>query len=435
MSAPRAGSRSGFRGFVAELPAEGRWLLSTVVLQFFGRGLTLPFTIIYLHEVRGFDLGLAGTLLGIIAVVGLVVTGPAGTVIDRYGARLVILGGLVCAVAGDLLLAFATVPVVAAVALVLIGVNMGVSWPAANAMVATVVAGETRQRYYGLNFALINLGIGVGGVVGGFMVDVARPWTFTLAFVVNGLTFALPVLVLAGPLRHVHGRAVHPAGAAAAAAPASYLTILRRPEVTWLAVTGMLLAGLGYGQIESGFPAFGRQVSEVSTRIVGFAFVVNTALIVACQFWVMGKVSGRRRTRGLIGTAAVWATAWVVLGATGLAPGGIAAAAGVLAFQAVFGAGEILMQTAFPALTNDMAPDHLRGRYNAINAGSFQIGAILGPIAAGNLLAHHLGGAFIALMCVGSGCIALGALAIERRVTLAVNGVRERHDEVTLVRG
>ena len=52
--------------------------------------MTLPFTIIYLHEVRGFDLGLAGTLMGLIAIVGFVVTGPAGTLIDRYGARPVI---------------------------------------------------------------------------------------------------------------------------------------------------------------------------------------------------------------------------------------------------------------------------------------------------------------------------------------------------------
>ena len=54
----------GIRAFWASLPTEGRWLLSTVAIQTLGRGLTLPFTIIYLHEVRGFDLGLSGTLDG-----------------------------------------------------------------------------------------------------------------------------------------------------------------------------------------------------------------------------------------------------------------------------------------------------------------------------------------------------------------------------------
>ena len=83
----------GLRSFWAELPTAGRWLLSTVAIQTLGRGLTLPFTIIYLHEVRGFELGLSGTLMALIAVVALLVTMPGGTLTDRYGARVMILIG------------------------------------------------------------------------------------------------------------------------------------------------------------------------------------------------------------------------------------------------------------------------------------------------------------------------------------------------------
>ena len=46
----------GVRGFWRALPREGRFLLSTVALQHLGRGMTLPFTVIYLHEVRDFSL-------------------------------------------------------------------------------------------------------------------------------------------------------------------------------------------------------------------------------------------------------------------------------------------------------------------------------------------------------------------------------------------
>ena len=78
-------------------------------------------------------------------------------------------------IVGNLLLAFATHPAVAAVALVLMGVNFGVSWPGFNAIVASVVTGDLRQQYFGVNFALLNLGIGVGGIIGGFYVNVADP--------------------------------------------------------------------------------------------------------------------------------------------------------------------------------------------------------------------------------------------------------------------
>ncbi|MFD6142342.1 MFS transporter [Promicromonospora sp. NPDC060271] len=419
--------RSGALEFWSELPNDGRWLLSTVIVQFFGRGLTLPFTIIYLHEVRGFSLGLSGTLMGLIAVVGLLVTGPAGALVDRYGARRVMLTGLFFAVAGYAVLAFATVPAVAALGLALFGVQLGVGWPSVNALVATIVDGDLRQRYYGVNFALLNLGVGVGGVVGGLVVDVERPETFVGALLVNAATFVVPIVVLMGPLRHLHGRVDRPAddGDGGSSAAEGYLSILRRPEVLWLSGLGLLAAFVGYGQMEGGFPAFARLVAEVSTRAIGFAFVVNTVVIVALQFWVMNRVSGRRRTRVLAVMAVVWATAWLLLGVAGLVPGGTAAVVIVLVFHGFFGLGETLMQSVLPSLTNDMAPAHLRGRYNAISSGAFQAGTIAGPVVAGLLLERGWAGGFIGVVVAGCLGIIAMAVAVGRRVTPEVDGVRQ----------
>ena len=163
----------GIGSFWGALPTEGRWLLSTVAIQTLGRGLTLPFTIIYLHEVRGFDLG---------ALRGAdepdrdhradrdrsrAAPSSTGTGREPCCSR-----GSTAMIAGCTLLAFATHPAVAAVALVLIGVNFGVSWPGFNALIAAVVDGDLRQQYFGVNFALVNLGIGIGGIIGGFYVDV-----------------------------------------------------------------------------------------------------------------------------------------------------------------------------------------------------------------------------------------------------------------------
>ena len=257
------------RSFWAQLPTEGRWLLSTVAIQTLGRGLTLPFTLIYLHEVRGFDLGLSGTLMALIAITGLVVTGPGGALTDRYGARAILLAGISAMVVGNVILAFATTPLVAALGLVLIGFNFGVSWPAFNALIAAVVSGDLRQQYFGINFALVNLGIGVGGIVGGLFADVGRPSTFTGIFLVDALTGLVPMALLLGPLRHVHGRAQAPSEGTDS--EVSYLAILRRPAVRWLTALTFVAMFLGYGQLEAGFPGFARQAGEVSTRTVGLA--------------------------------------------------------------------------------------------------------------------------------------------------------------------
>lgn len=410
------------RSFWRALPTEGRWLLSTVAIQTLGRGLTLPFTIIYLHEVRGFALELSGGLMSLIAITGLIVTGPGGTLIDRYGARRVLLAGLVAMIAGCTLLAFATHPAVAAVALVLIGVNFGVSWPGFNALIATVVQGDLRQQYFGVNFALVNLGIGIGGVLGGFYIDVASPQTFTVIFLVDAASSLIPMALLLGPLRHVRTQSEPAEGDTGAT---GYRDILRRPAVLWVTLLTFIAVFIGYGQMEAGFPAFAREVAEVPTRVIGFAFAVNTAVIVLLQFTVLTRISGRRRTRVMIVMAAVWAASWLLLGAAGLLPGTLTAAIGVLAFMGVFAFGETLLQPTVPAVYNDLASDHTRGRYNAINSAAFQAGAITGPIAAGLLLGAGLDGWYIAVMVIGCAGIGVLALALERRLPASANGVPE----------
>ncbi|MBM7502664.1 MFS transporter [Agromyces aurantiacus] len=411
----------GIGNFWRALPTEGRWLLSTVAVQTLGRGLTLPFTIIYLHEVRGFELGLSGGLMSLIAITGLLVTGPGGTLIDRYGARSVLLAGLTAMIAGCTLLAFATHPAVAAVALVLIGVNFGVSWPGFNALVASVVSGDLRQQYFGVNFALVNLGIGVGGIIGGFFVDVRAPETFTAIFLVDAATSLIPMALLLGPLRHVRTHADPAAGGEAATG--GYLDILRTPVILWLTLLTFISVFIGYGQMEAGFPAYARQVSEVSTRVVGLSFAVNTAVIVLLQFLVLKRIAGHRRTRVMMVMAAVWAGSWLILGATGLLPDSVVAAIGVLAFMGVFAFGETLLQPTVPAMYNDLATDRNRGRVNAINSAAFQAGAITGPIAAGVLLDLDLQAWYVAVMVVGCAGIALLAAVLERRVSPTANGV------------
>lgn len=407
--------------FWQQLSTEGRWLLSTVAFQTLGRGLTLPFTIVYLHEVRGFALDLSGTLMALIAVVALIVTGPGGILTDRFGARRVLIVGFAAMMAGSIVLAFATTPWAAALGLVLIGVNFGITWPAFNALIASVTTGDLRLQYFGINFALVNLGIGVGGIIGGLYVDVSEPRTFTVIFLAEAASTLIPISLMLGPLRHVAGRPE--ADEEDTGTAGTYWTILRQPAMVWLTLLTFVSVFIGYGQLEAGLPAFTRQVSEVSTRTLGIAFAVNTGVIVALQFFVLGRIRGKRRTRVMVVMAAIWVVAWLLLGTTGLAPASMAAAAGVLAFMGVFALGETMLQPTVPAVCNDLATDRTRGRYNALSSAAFQGGAIAGPVAAGLLLDRGWSDGFIGLMVLG--CVAVGvmALALERRIPAAANGV------------
>ncbi|MGA8045100.1 MAG: MFS transporter [Dermatophilaceae bacterium] len=422
-----ADGRITLRQFWTDLPREGRWLLSTVTLHLIGRGLTLPFTVIYLAEVRGFSLATAGAVMAFMAVVAAALTGAAGALIDALGARAVIIGGTVVQIAGVVTLAFATTPAAAFLAAALMGVNYAAGWPAINAFIAAIVTGPMRQQYFGVNFALINLGIGIGGIVSGLYVDVERAETFTTIFLLDAASLLIPLALMLGPLRHVHARAPRPEPdreASAQTGPGSaYLLILRRPAMLWLTVITFLTTFVGYGQMEAGFPAFARQGSQVSTAVIGYAFAVNTATIVLLQFAVLRLIQGHRRTRVLIGLCLLWSIAWAILGATALVPATLSAAIGVLLFHLAFGLGETMLHPTIPATVNDLAPDHLRGRYNAANSLAFHLGAIVAPVVAGLMLGAQLTLTFIAFLLIVLGIVAALTRVLERHLTPEQNGV------------
>src|SRR5262249_32469262 len=157
---------------------EARALLAVIVVDFVGTGLVLPFNVLYLHEVRGFSLADTGILLGLPALSSFVLVGPAGYFIDALGARRVLIVATMAAPLGQLTVASAHSYLVAAGGLMLSGFALGVAHPASNSLVATIVPSEIRPRFFGIQFTLLNLGIGLGGVLGGIFASVGSPRTF-----------------------------------------------------------------------------------------------------------------------------------------------------------------------------------------------------------------------------------------------------------------
>ncbi|WP_028650407.1 MFS transporter [Nocardioides halotolerans] len=417
-------SSPGLSGFWRDLPREGRMMLSIVVLEFLGTGLVLPFHVVYLHEVRDFALSDVGLLLGLPPLMGLLVVGPGGSAIDRIGARRIQIGVLLLLVGGNALLAFATSRTIAAVALSIIGIAFGMSWPAWQSVVASVIPSQLRQRYFGVNFTLLNLGIGIGGVVGGLFVDVSDTRTFQTIYLADSVSYIPALLLLLGPLRHIAGKVevTHDD----AAAPMGYLAVLRSPAMATLTVLSFVSSFVGYSQLNAGMPAYARGVGEVSTRGLGLAFAANTLVIVLLQLVVLQRIEGRRRTRVIAVMSLVWASSWVCLGLSGLVPGTWGATLLVAGCASIFAFGETLLQPTIPALVNDLAPDHLRGRYNAVSSGSFQLAAVIAPPIAGVLIGHALGDVYIGLLVVG--CLVCGLVAIARlepQLDPSVNGVRD----------
>jgi MFS family permease len=389
-------------------------LLSVVAFEFVGTGLVLPFWVVYLHEIRGFSLDVVGLLIAAMSAAGVVTSIPGGTLIDHIGPRRTMIGILVSAVIGNGVMAYADNLALALLGIAIIGGGFGVSWPGSQAMVASVVPSEIRSRYFGMNFSLLNLGIGIGGIVGGLVVDVDHTFTFQAMYLGDAVSYFPALFLLLVPLRHVGGP-VRVAHEHAEAARVSYLSVLRAPAMGTLCALMFVSAFVGYAQLNSGMPAYARAIGEVSTRGLGLAFAANTLVIVLLQLLVLQRIEGRRRTRVIVVMAAVWAASWALLGASGAWPGTWTATFFVAACASVFALGETLLQPTMPAIVNDLAPEHLRGRYNGLTSGCFQAASILGPIVAGFLIGHRLHLEYLVLLVAG--CAAVAWLSVGRLET------------------
>src|SRR5207244_3747658 len=82
------------RSFDPQLPRTV-WLLQLGgVMNSFGNGVVLPFLVIYLHDVRGFGLGVSGLVVATSAAAQVTAGILAGPLVDRLGPRPVLAGGL-----------------------------------------------------------------------------------------------------------------------------------------------------------------------------------------------------------------------------------------------------------------------------------------------------------------------------------------------------
>jgi MFS family permease len=284
-------------------------------------------------------------------------------------------------------------------------------------LIAALVPSESRPRVYAVQFALLNLGIGIGGAVSGLLVDLTRPGTFQLVYLVDSLSFVGYALLLQR-IRHV---SVAPLLTPEEQA-SGYRDVARDRVFLRLCGVMLLMAIAGYGQVSAGFPAFVSGVAHVSTRVVGLAFAANTAVIVAAQLVVQRRIQGRRRTRALMWVAVIWALSWLVIGSSALLHG-VWPAVAVLVGLGLFGFGETLWAPTGATIVNDIAPPHLRGRYNAVSSLTWQASSVVGPIVAGALLGARLPAVFIGglvgLLCL----VAVLAVGLERYLSPGQNGL------------
>jgi MFS family permease len=396
-----------------QLPRSVQTLQLGGLVSALGNGMLIPFLFIYLHNVRGIGLGVAGLVVGSNAVVSVVAGPVAGTLVDRYGGRRVLALALVVLAVGYGSFALVHSPWQGFLAAIVTGIGNGFFWPAQSTLLASLSPPDRRHSTFAMQRVMMNLGIGLGALAGGLIADADHPRTFVALFLLDAATFLvyLGVLLVAVPEPEW-------AQVGTTSRRGSYGEVLRHGP--FVAVVGLNTLFIFAGM--SGFellPVFAKNEVDVSESAIGMIFFVNTVVIVLAQLPIAKLSEGHRRMRMLAVLGVLWAACWVAVSIVGGSVDGVTAAVLLAVVMGAFGIGECIHGAVQAPLVSDLAEPRLLGRYMALSALSWQLGFAAGPAVGGFLLSVSPLGTWLvwAVLC------ALGAvlaIALERTIPSAV---------------
>jgi predicted MFS family arabinose efflux permease len=85
----------------------------------------------------------------------------------------------------------------------------------------------------------------------------------------------------------------------------------------------------------------------------------------------------------------------------------------VIGCQFIFAFGEMIWSPILPSIANQLVPNHLRGRYNAATANTWQIAMTGGPAVAGMMLGAKLHWLWLIGLMGGLVVVAIAALRLK----------------------
>ena len=385
------------------------WVVQAgIFLNYLGWGCVMPFEVVYLHDGRGFSLGVAGLVVGVVTGLAVVAAPFSGPVIDRIGSRAVAAVSLCALGAGFAGLAFAQTPLQAFVSAAAAGIGNGGLQPSQSALVASLAPRELRHRASAVSRVASNLGVGLGGVVGGIVA--ARGLNgFVALFLVNALTYVLYAVILLVGVRE-DARPEPIAG--------GYRVVLRDRAFVRLAAINVAVIAVGWGVFSWIVPAYALGEIGVSTQVIGLMVLANALTVVLVQIPAAKAAEGHRRAATMSVGALTFVVACLVVVGAGLVDARVAAVA-LLAAAIVVGVGECLHTTVLMPLVADLAPAALRGRYMAVAGLSWWLGLALAPTLAAQLLSVSPPATMLVSALV-AGVAAVSARALDRELPAAI---------------
>jgi len=384
------------------------------LINVFGAGLVYPFATIHFHLEVGLALSIVG--VGLLANNVATATGTAvgGYLADRHGRRPVMVGSMALSALTLAAYALVTTGVGFVAVATAAGLTTGLYAPASQAMIADLTDPEERERGYGLLKVASNVGFGSGFVVGGVLYEFAS----TAVFVADGLTSAVVAVVLLVALPRVHdGRAA----ATLSESVGDWGRAISQRRLVFLALLNVGFAVM-YAQMQATVPVVASETLGLDSAEIGTLYVLNPLVLVVFQMPVLSAIGDWRRTRGLVASTAFWGVSFLAVVLIDFVPTRLGVGL-VGAFLVLRTVGEVLHSPLVTSLASDLGHADERGSRLSLIEIAKRLGMGVGAALGGAFFDYGVAALLWPALIVGCAGLALGLLALERRVSPAENGV------------
>jgi MFS family permease len=346
-----------------------------------GSGVWMPLSMLYfLHQtsLTLVQLGLAMTIanLAVIPVVPMI-----GTMVDRFGPKVVMQAGNAGAAVAFALYPFAHSMVVVTALVFAASATRSGFWSALGPMVTQITQRGERELWFGFLQAMRNAGYGVGGVLAAIALTIGSDAAYQFVVVINAASYVLAFALMLGV---AGGARPGPAGDSSADTDVRWwVGFADRGYRALLAV--IFCYALAEMTLNVSMPVYFVDTLGLPGWLPGAVFVINTVMIGVGQGLVVRSMTGVVRRRVLHTAVAFSAVSFAMLYAAGALP---MAAAVVLVLVAafVYTIGEMTAGPVSTALSAEAPPPEQRGRYMASMQLAWSTASAVAPLLYSALL-------------------------------------------------
>lgn len=353
--------------------------MAGMVVDATGSGMYLPISLLYFHHVTGMPITQVGVIMSAAALLALVSNPIAGILVDRYGARAVMIGGYLVRAAGFACYPWVDSPVQMFLVVAVVALGDGSFPPSIQSFIAEIAKGTDRDRLIAAQRSLRNAGLGAGGLLAGAALGLGSSAAYQAIVLGSGAAF----LITAAVMRTIP--APQPVHDGTTRTKRGYrLVFANRP---FLALTLLNVpVAFGYMVLSVSLPVYVTQDLGAADSLVGVLYAVNTVGIAALQIPVSRFLVGFRRTRAAALGGVIFCLSFLLFEALGLVASGRTLVVGVFAATMLFTVGELLHGATASALVANAAPEATRGRHLAVYQLSWAVPTALAPAVLTSLL-------------------------------------------------